>query len=80
MKAMTKEILLTSWVVKGKIPPAVSAHENGARLFRAAASHRAVDPRTVFMTGLYLLGSWNFTEGKEKGLCPYVFAGGGAVR
>ncbi len=41
--------------------------------------HQAVDPRTRTMTGAYLLGSWKFTGLKEKGLYPYVFAGGGVL-
>ncbi|MFH1763118.1 MAG: acyloxyacyl hydrolase, partial [Gemmatimonadota bacterium] len=41
--------------------------------------HLAVDPRTRVMTGAYLNGSWKFTGMKEKGLYPYVFAGGGVL-
>jgi len=41
--------------------------------------HLVVDPQTGVMTGGYLNGSWKFTGAKEKGLYPYLFAGGGVL-
>ncbi len=48
-------------------------------LFVELPVHLAVDPRVRAMTGGYLLGSWKFTGLKDKGIYPYVFAGGGVL-
>jgi lipid A 3-O-deacylase len=48
-------------------------------LFMELPFHLTVDPRVRAMTGGYLLGSWKFTGLNEKGVYPYLFAGGGVL-
>lgn len=41
--------------------------------------HLAVDPKVRTMTGGNVLAKWNLTGLKERGILPYLFAGGGVL-